>query len=246
MTNQVAIPTSITDLIEVRNAAVKRIDSIFEIFEGGEELCKEHDISFAYGITGRDKKDHYIKKLDESFWRKSFAKAGFYKVMDAQAVDEFWKSMEVDVPAFNMENIRATVINFLSQSEMIFKRGLVNVFESLSGNYHSHNSFKIKKKMIISGCVGSRGYVEYNMGVKFNDMDRVICHLLSVEHVDSKLTDGISEAWRSGNDYEDRNIIVKGFSGNGNAHLIFKEQGLINKINDLIAEYYNENELACD
>lgn len=76
--------------------------------------------------------------LDRRLWRRSFDLAGFYKVMDEKAMNEFETSLGKEPPEFNMDNIQTTFLSMAAEADTIFKRGIVNVFKHLSKDYKTN------------------------------------------------------------------------------------------------------------
>ena len=70
-----------------------------------------------------------------------------------------------------------------------------------------------------------------------NDIDRVLCLLQGHRHVERDLEARINAALYEGEPYADGRIRVTGYK-NGNLHLEFRDQSLLDGINRIIAEHY--------
>lgn len=178
-------------------------------------------------------------EIDRKAWRKLISVTGFSQIFDAVAMDAFDKALDNNPPEFTEANALATIERLSADAGMMFSRGLVSIFKQLSGEYKSHSGFKVKKKMIVKNMVAWHGVAHDKTGM-INDLDRVLCGLTSREYkpysLIGKLTDAIQNR---GGEYEDNYMTCKFFM-NGNAHIVIKDQGLIDRINDIIADWYGK------
>lgn len=176
-------------------------------------------------------------EIDRKAWRKLISVTGFSQIFDAVAMDAFDKALDNNPPEFTEANALATIERLSADAGMMFSRGLVSIFKRLSGEYKSHSAFKVQKKMIIKNLRGWSG-VAHDKTDMINDLDRVLCGLTSREYKPYALVGNLTNAiQKHGGEYEDSYISCKFFM-NGNAHIVIKEQGLIDRINDIIADWY--------
>lgn len=181
-------------------------------------------------------------EIDRRAWRKLISVTGFSQIFDAVAMDAFDKALDNNPPEFTEANALATIERLSADAGMMFNRGLVSIFKRLSGEYKSHSAFKVQKKMIIKNLRGWSG-VAHDKTDMINDLDRVLCGLTSREYKPYELVGKLTEALlKHSGEYEDSYISCKFFM-NGNAHIVIKDQGLIDRINDIIAGWYGK-ELA--
>lgn len=177
------------------------------------------------------------KEIDRRAWRKLISVTGFSQLFDAVAMDAFDKALDNNPPEFTEANALATIERLSADANMMFSRGLVSIFKRLSGEYKSHSAFKVQKKMIIKNLRGWSG-VAHDKTDMINDLDRVLCGLTSREFKPYELVGKLTEALQKHTgEYEDSYICCKFFM-NGNAHIVIKDQGLIDRINDIIADWY--------
>ena len=240
-TKELAIPASINDMIEARDTALNHIISAGESLSKATEVLERIDRHLTPYEVGRS--DLRIKEitqdLDRRFWRLSFKAAGFNNIMDAKALSELSASLEKNPPEFNLNNIRSTFLSVASDADTIFKRGIVNVFSSLSSEYKANSSepFKIGKKIICSYMVSSLRVSQYRLD-QLNDLDRVFRIAAGQEYEPFKLISEIDAAWAKGKDYECELFKIRGFK-KGTAHIWFKRQDLLDKVNKMISEYFD-------
>jgi hypothetical protein len=141
-------------------------------------------------------------------------------------------------PEITEQNIQDTLAGLQLQRGRIFRRGLVNLFRSLSGTWarrHKSNSpFKIGRRVVLTRAVTS-WYVSRRS--EFSDLDRIF-HILDRKPPPDHLGDLgtlIGQAKRDVTMLETPYFRVRWFA-NGNAHVYFLRDDLVTLANKLIAE----------
>lgn len=247
------IPKTLENLCEGRKKAMELFEAAYSTLEGMQkDLNQLGSYICPYDPLPKICPSEFRTKLDRNLWEHAFTQIGLHQFMDAQAKEELEKDLEKNVPEFNMDNVRETVLTAAQDADKMFARGLVNVFHALSGEHKTNRNspFKINPKAII-GCMTAPGYSgglrvnnSWQRGIeRINDIDRVFKTLDGKKHQPRELETLINAAWREWEIYEDDYYRVKGFK-NGNMHLEFKRQDLLDKVNLIIAKYYGENNLA--
>ncbi|MCT7004616.1 DUF4942 domain-containing protein, partial [Salmonella enterica subsp. enterica serovar Carrau] len=70
------------------------------------------------------------RNLDRSIWRDLMKKSGMLAIMDAQARDQWYNSLEKDdIPAVSEANILSTFEQLHQSKDEVFERGVINVFK---------------------------------------------------------------------------------------------------------------------
>lgn len=167
------------------------------------------------------------------------------------------------MPPVTVNNIVATLEQFMMNADMIFRRGMANAFAKLDRRFRSHDGFKVGSRIILSHCFDSNGWWNYGRDERSTliDIERAFTIL------DGKL-DEVRNRDEPGNGKQKRqdyfantigaiDVARHGQSGarqtevesdyfkvrifkNGNAHLWFTRKDLVAKVNKLIGEYYGE------
>ena len=252
MLNQIAIPKTLEDFIEARSRAITLYKQAVQLLDKCKnELDQAASYVYPAGNISTISMERFIKDVDRGLWRSAFDKTGFMQIMDAQARREFEDSLVKTPPDFTEGNIRSIFIDLFQGSEMLFKRGIVNVFHGLGNEYVTNRKepFRVGRKVIMSYMTSTwGGYLSISTGYakareKINDIDRVIKVLDGKQHHPRWLESAVNAAFKVGEVYEDEYYQIKGFK-NGNMHLIFKRQDLLDKANELISEYYNGSVVA--
>lgn len=243
MNTKLAIPTNILDLIKARNEALELYNHATASINKAAAVCSSINNRLFPLVRMHD---NFKADLDRRFWRHSMSLTGFDKYMDAVARKEFENSLERNPPEFTIENIRATFLGSYQQADLFFNRGIVNMFKRLSGEYKTNDCFKVSEKVILKGWFSSSKYfgleVNYSFEPEMNDLDRVIKVLDGKEFIEYELPIQIRQAVKE-QVFENEYFKIKMFK-NGNAHLWFKRLDLLEKANEIIAEWYGENKLG--
>ncbi|MGQ6550890.1 DUF4942 domain-containing protein [Serratia sp. IR-2025] len=93
-------------------------------------------------------------QIDRKLWQDLMSRSGMLSLMDAQARDQWYKSLESkDLPAISEESIYSTFEQLHYDKGEVFERGVINVFKSLSWDYKTNNPCCFGKKIIVNNLV---------------------------------------------------------------------------------------------
>ncbi|EOH3236734.1 DUF4942 domain-containing protein, partial [Morganella morganii] len=250
--------TSIERIVTGRNAALTRIQSL--ISELDDISILTHDIGggtaqewgmrdgHRYDCWFTEKTDKAMKamtrNIDRRIWRDMMNKSGMLTLMDAQARDEWHKSLEKnDIPAISENNILSTFEQLNHDKQAVFERGVINVFKALSWDYKTNSPCRFGKKIIMDGLVSyNRWGFSFTHGYRRDqivDLERMLTlldgKLLPDNRADiaCRLSDHIGQQ-RTSEVYDDELFRINYFQ-KGSAHIAFKRPELIERLNDIIA-----------
>jgi len=252
--------TSIERIVTGRNAALEQIETLIR------QLA---DIStLTSSIGGGDAKDWGMRQyrydcwlmentdtameaitrsIDRDIWRELMQRSGMQSLMDAQARDEWYNSLEKDdIPAISEENILSTFKQLHLNKGEVFERDVINVFKGLSWNFKTNSPCRFGGKIIVTGLVK---YDRWGFGLNWGwqrdrlaDLERMLMLLDGKPVPDNRadvtrrLGDHIHENSHS-NHYEDEMFTIKYFQ-KGTAHITFKRSELVDKLNDIVAKHF--------
>lgn len=250
MFTDVVIPKTIHDYIEARAQMISLREQAAKLIDKARTIGDEIG-SYVWPYEERlpMADDKFVQELDRRLWAQAFDKTGFMQLMDAKARNEFDNSLRNKPPVFSLENIQTTFLSLAQESDMMFKRGIVNVFLALDNRYRTNakEPFKVDRRMVVEFVfsIWVRGELRIRHGAegKINDIDRVLKVLDGKQHTPRGLEMAINEAMQRGNVYEDDYLKLTGFK-NGNAHITIKRLDLLDRVNELISEYYHGQALA--
>ncbi|HBL6731588.1 MULTISPECIES: DUF4942 domain-containing protein [Serratia] len=258
---EIICSTSIERIVTGRNAALAQIETLIHQLDdistltrsiGGKtalDWAMKQD--FRCGCWLMEKIETAMKvitrNMDRGIWRDLMKKSGMLSIMDAQARDQWYSSLEKDnIPEISEANILSTFEQLHQNKGEVFERGVINVFKSLSWNFKTNSPCKFGKKIIVTGLVKcDRWGFGLNWGWqrdRLADLERMLMILDEQPIPDNRtdvtrrLGDHIHEN-RYSNRYEDEMFTIKYFQ-KGTAHITFKRPKLVDKLNDIIARHY--------
>lgn len=253
--------TSIERIVTGRNAALAQIEVLMQQLDdvsmltrsiGGKtalDWAMKQD--FRCGCWLMEKPEAAMKaitrNLDRGIWRDLMKCSGMLAIMDAQARDQWYNSLEKDdIPAVSEENILSTFEQLHLNKGEVFERGVINVFKGLSRDFKTNSPCKFGAKIIVTGLVK---FDRWGFGLNWGwqrdrlaDLERMLMLLDGNPVPDNRadiarrLGDHIHEN-RHSTRYEDEMFAIKYFQ-KGAAHIVFKRPELVDKLNDIIARHY--------
>ncbi|EFF9447499.1 DUF4942 domain-containing protein [Escherichia coli] len=94
------------------------------------------------------------RNLDREIWRNLMQRSGMLSLMDAQARDTWYRSLEYDnFPEISEANILSTFKQLHQNKDELFERGEINVFRGLSRDHKTRSPCKFSNKIIINNLV---------------------------------------------------------------------------------------------
>lgn len=254
--------TSIERIITGRNAALAQIETLIHQLDeistltgsiGGGKANEWGVRQYRYDCWLMEKRETAMKaitrNIDRGIWRDLMQRSGMQSLMDAQARDEWYNSLEKeDIPAVSEANILSTFEQLHLNKGEVFERGVINVFKGLSWNFKTNSPCRFGGKIIVTGLVK---YDRWGFGLNWGwqrdrlaDLERMLMLLDGKPVPDNRaditrrLGDHIHEN-RHSTRYEDEMFAIKYFQ-KGTAHITFKRPELVDKLNDIIARHYPE------
>ncbi|HDQ3838763.1 TPA: DUF4942 domain-containing protein [Escherichia coli] len=257
--------TSIRHILAVRQSTLLQIDTLIRqlaeisamtVSIGGKnalDWAMKQD--FRCGFWLMEKPEIAMKaitrNLDRELWRDLMQRSGMLSLMDAQARETWYRSLEYDnVPEISEANILNTFKQLHQNKDEVFERGVINVFRGLNWNYKTNLPCKFGSKIIVNNLVrwDRWGFhiVTGQQADRVADLERML-HLFSGwpipdnrENIIIRLDDHIQSAQgQECYEYEDEMFSIRYFK-KGSAHITFRKPELIDRLNDIIAKYYPE------
>ncbi|HCS4234445.1 TPA: DUF4942 domain-containing protein [Enterobacter roggenkampii] len=253
--------TSIERIITGRNAALAQIEALIQQLDDisiltrsiGGKTALDWAIKqdFRCGCWLIEKRETAMKaitrNLDRGIWRDLMKKSGMLSIMDAQARDQWYNSLEKeDIPVVSEANILSTFEQLHLNKIDVFERGVINVFKGLSWDYKTNSPCSFGKKIIVNNLVAhSRWGFSLNWGWRRDqlaDLERMLFLLDGKPIPDNRgdVTTRLMEHIRdnpSKDIYEDDFFSIRYFQ-KGTVHITFKRIDLTEKMNDIVAKHY--------
>jgi len=185
---------------------------------------------------------------DASIWIHLLRVTGMERLMDATAREEFLAQLSSakTVPVISEDNVRSAFAGLAGDAQLIFQRGLARAFADLDKRFKSHDAFKIGSRIILTNVFdswGSWSYYSKSRGT-VADIERVLAVLDGEKPEPGALEAAVNASRGSGlsprQGYcETRYMRIRTFK-NGNAHLWFTRDDLVEKANLVLAAYFGE------
>ena len=203
------------------------------------------------------------RNLDISVWSHLIGVTDLERLMDKTAKDALRQALLSDPPEATEENIFATLQSFAADADMIFRRGIATCFSSLDRRFRSHTGWKIGSRVILTRAFNEWGSWNYH-GNERDTMQDIERAFLVLDGKQQPARDGKQQPAIDGEDDPAKFVSIvryveasrKGMGTqqsvaesdyfrvrcfhNGNAHIWFKRDDLLDKVNKLLAEYYGE------
>lgn len=254
--------TSIERVVTGRNAALTQIAAVMNQLQeigtlldsigGGKLEDWAVQSGHRYGCYLTLEQDKGLaaitRQLDRKLWQDLMQRSGMLSLMDGQARDQWYKSLESkDLPTVSEESIYSTFEQLHREKGVVFERGVINVFKSLSWDYKSNHPCKFGKKVIVNSLV-SHNQWGFTLNHSYRrdqlaDLERMLFLLEGKaipdnrQDVTARLYEHIRATPQKAEVYEDEYFSIKYFM-KGSAHLTFRKPELMDKMNDIIAKHY--------
>ena len=181
--------------------------------------------------------------VQRATWRALVDTSRLTTVMAASDVEKLKEQIAKDCPEITPETVVSTFVQLYKDRDKSYRRGLVELFQNLCRTYKSNKAFKIGKRIILDNAMSENGWNSFNTDeARSNDLMRIFMLTAGKDPGklprDEQFSNALSVARRTDqSDYENEYFLAKLYK-NGNVHIFFKRQDLVDKINQLIADEY--------
>lgn len=184
--------------------------------------------------------------VDTDVWAHVIQITDLQSLMDKQAKDELYQQLLTDPPEVTYENVCATLRQFALDAGTIFRRGVANMFSNLDRRFRSHDGWKVGSRVILNYMFDEYGSFNYHRNHRdtLRDIERAFVVLdglkpASYGGIVELLERERGRSWGSRRQSEVRSeyFTVRCFK-NGNAHIWFRRDDLLERVNQLLGEYY--------
>lgn len=260
--------TTITEICGYRNSALSMMREAAQLLQEGHSLAHaaQETAQRAHGASTFVLQDHsnqhyqslfarfdqaasveaFRKQLDARVWTHVMSLTGMSDLMDRTAKEQFDKDLCGNVPEFTEETARQVFESLLGDSKLIFQRGIARTFADLDRRFKSHDGFKIGSRVILTRVFNEWGHFNHHSRVQdtLADIERAFAVLDGQKPDPGALKRAITNDREGG--WNPRQSVtetpyfrVRCFQ-NGNAHLWFLRDDLVQKANRILAEYFGE------
>lgn len=185
---------------------------------------------------------------DIDVWAGIIAATDLERLMDKKAKDEFNDQLVRDPPEVTVDNVFATLQNVLGDADNIFRRGVAECFSNLDRRFKSHDGWKIGSRIILSNAFGDTGHWNYyrNQRDTLQDIERAFFVMegrtppANYAGIVGAVEEARKGGWGVRQTEVDSEFFLLRIYMNGNCHVWFKRDDLLEKVNKLLGEYYGD------
>lgn len=244
----IARQSTVSDLIEEYDQKRAAMDDEVKAFEQAFtrlEMAATIHGQYVAPVT-KNRPYVYAEEL-----RRNLCKSGWKAIYDRLQIDriasardrKLFEQTVANPPDLTFDNAKATFGDYLERPRYHILRGLAEVFADLDPAYKSHSKVKIgvaglPKRVIINNVSGYGSYGRDKLRDIVNALAAYRGQPLA-EHTDFEAVDALhSYVEKRAGEATMRGLLVRKF-GNGNAHVIFDRDTLLD-INRALAEFYGD------
>ena len=210
---------------------------------------REHFL-YTLEVADHDKFTKRARRLtDIDVWSYLIQMTDLESLMDKQEKEKLRTSLRHDPPEVTVENVYATLQQFAQDAHLIWQRGLANSFANLDRRFRSHDGWKLGNRIILSYAFDERGNWNWNRNHEDTliDVERVFYQLdgdkpppvhYGIVGAIKQERRGVSGGPRQ-SELETEFFKIRIYK-NGNCHLWFTRDDLVEKANKVLAQYYGE------
>jgi predicted RNA methylase len=184
------------------------------------------------------------QNIDRGVWSHLIEATGLQRLMDRTELERFREALKNDPPPATAENCVATFERLMGDADLIFRRGIANAFSRLDRRFRSHDGFKIGSRVVLSYFADQWGHISSSREDVLADIERTFAILDGKPNPERHA--GIAGAVRAarGSGFSARAYAAESdyfrvqVYKNGNAHVWFKRDDLVERVNLLLADYY--------
>jgi Domain of unknown function (DUF4942) len=211
-----------------------------------------------------------VRLIDISCWHSLIQRTDMNAMMDREEREKFesslrwvperyqWKNGDsrelvnldeiMGIPPFTVDNAYATLDRLASDAGMIFRRGIAKAFSSLDRRFRSHDGFKVGTRVVLTYAFNrddGRFDAWGKTAATIRDIERTFLILDGQKPRDDYAgIIGLIDRERRGykpvqSEHEGEFFKIRAYK-NGNAHLWFTRDDLVEMVNKMLAEYYGE------
>lgn len=260
--------TTIVEVVANRDAALLKAREAADLLAQGYGVAREaanlqraasagHSFYFdqhrqqaAYGALFADldvsgSVEAFRRHLDASTWVHLLELAGISRLMDRTATERFHADLTKDPPPVSVESVYQILSDLVGDRELIFGRSVARIFSELDRRFRSHDGFKIGSRMILTNIFDAYGSWSYHNHAREQviDCERIFQVLDGAQGDPGQLVRDLDAARKGFGprqaELESTYFRIRTYK-NGNAHLWFTRDDLVEKVNRVLADYYGE------
>lgn len=247
---------SIDNLLNQREAVIDRFRKAQAMLEEAKQVADAAGITAEYKtfhtlavgdwqhcdfMEGERGLEKIIKRMDAWAWDKLLHDSGIRTFMHADARREWDKQIrDLDCPPLTRETIAETFKNLYASRGQMMEDGVIDVFRRLSWHYKTNLPQKFGKRLVITSLASPDGSPSYwaKAADSLDDLVRVFCLFDGKPEPDHRQGMHAQIHDKKRERFLDHEFFTLRWFKNGNGHLNFKRQDLVDRLNEIIERRY--------
>jgi predicted RNA methylase len=261
---EIAIRDTIGSIVSRRNETIKKFSQAYDaLMLSTEAVSRAYNNLFEKSTDFNYFNEESMKALRplSIVDRKEYLSAARQMVLELSQIKQFMdttakaqlrSTLMSDPPICSEDNVVATLQQMLTDSGMMFRRGIAMAFSGLDKRFLSHDGWQLGSRIVIPNAIAEHSrhisFGNHKPADRLIDVERVFRTLSKLSPLDrgQTIVERLNKKiqWSSGpklepapGEYEDGLFRVRWYK-NRNLHVWFLDDELVWKANQLIAEYY--------
>lgn len=251
---------SITNMVNVRAGVIDRYERALALLDEASDLATAahlgtptiefYDVNDGYRErrNGDDMRRLILRAVDRAAWSYLMSESGLRTLMDAKARAEWENNLSKgDIPPLTTENVEATFSSLHLNRQMMFERGVVEVFRGLSWDYATNQPFKFGKRIILNYLFSRYGNgkdrwlsLNHDTPNKLDDLVRIFSVVDGKPEPDHRrgMYSLLSSAQTARQFEAETEYFHIRWFWKGTGHVTFKRPDLVDRLNEIIARHF--------
>ncbi len=203
----------------------------------------EHYKRLFQTFDGQSSFDAFRAYVDACTWFRLYHDTGMFALMDVDARKALTVELSGNTPEVTQESAYERMLALHDERATIFRRGLANSFIRLDRRFKSHDPYQFARRVILTHLFDVHGYSRRDSFDVLDDIERAFAVLdLKPNHEPGAARKAITDARYGGSGARQTLVHTDYFKirvyMNGNVHLWFTREDLVNRVNQELAAYY--------
>lgn len=194
-------------------------------------------------FDGQSSFDQFRAHTDACVWLRLYHDTGMFALMDADARKALNVELSGNTPEVTQESAYDRMLAMHEERATIFRRGLANSFIRLDRRFKSHDPYQFSRRVILTHLFDVHGYSCRDSFDVLDDIERAFAVLdLKPNYEVGAARKAITDERHGGSGARQTLVYIDYFKirvyMNGNVHLWFTREDLVERVNQELAAYY--------
>jgi hypothetical protein len=183
------------------------------------------------------------KRIDQRYWLSIMESSKLTALMNASAKNDMADSIKLSPPLFEAKTVFSTLDYYLSNRMKTFVESAISLFESLPSGYSSNDRICFRKRIVFENAFRGSFWNGSSGKDRITDLERVFMLLDGKDPTSLEFGDLAQNRMEEAYSQGERSINFPYFTcrmfQNGNIHIWFSREDLVEKFNGMLATHYS-------